>query len=118
MPLFEYLLKANKNFLKLIALLLVTMFPLNKRHNKYKPFLSWTINRDVVFPCLITLPNAKVFCIIYKTCISRVSCTITKCRSPRLVIINDPSPSVKPINQVNQLWLKQGDLPTIDLYFS
>jgi len=55
---------------------------------------------------------------MYRTCISLVSCTTTKDISPRLATINDPSPSVKPINQVNQLKLGQSLFGPINLYFS
>jgi len=55
---------------------------------------------------------------MYKTCISLVSCTITKEISPRLATIKDPSPSVKPINQVNHCKLGQLIFGINSLYFS
>lgn len=50
--------------------------------------------------CAITLPKPKVSFINSNIWISRVLCVITKERSPLLFTINNPSPSVNPINQV------------------
>jgi hypothetical protein len=36
----------------------------------------------------------------YNTCLSIVACVITKTKWPLLLTIKDPSPSVKPTNQV------------------
>ena len=41
-------------------------------------------------------------CINSKTCLSFVACVITNTKSPLLFTIKDPSPSVKPINQVKK----------------
>jgi hypothetical protein len=54
--------------------------------------------------CDITLPKPNVSCIKYKTFISLVLCVITKHKSPLLLIIKDPSPSVNPTNQHKKLF--------------
>jgi len=50
----------------------------------------------------ITLPNPRISCINSKTCLSTVACVITNTKSPLLFTIKEPSPSVKPTNQVKK----------------
>jgi hypothetical protein len=50
----------------------------------------------------ITLPNPRISCINSKTCLSIVACVITNAKSPLLFTIKEPSPSVKPTNQVKK----------------
>jgi hypothetical protein len=51
----------------------------------------------------MTLPNPKVSFINSNILLSSVLCVITKAKSPLLFTINDPSPSVNPINHVKKL---------------
>jgi hypothetical protein len=67
-----------KNSLKDLNLSGVLIFPLKIKEIKYKPNLSCIMKREVVLPCLMTLPILSSFWIYSNTCLSLESCVITK----------------------------------------
>lgn len=75
---------------------------MNIKAIRYRPNLSCIIKREVVLPWIITFPIFNCFCIYSSTCLSRVSWVITKYKSPLEALINEPSPSAKPTNQVKK----------------
>ena len=64
------------------------------------------------------VPNPRISCINSRTCLSVVACVITKAKSPLLFTIKEPSPSVKPTNQVKKLSEGNFLLGRCVLYFS
>ena len=100
LPLVTQLLNPLTKLLNLVFLLGKIILPLNKWIINSISFLFCVTYLLVLADWGITLPNPNVSFIYSKTLISTLPCVITKTRSPLLLIIKDPSPSVNLINQL------------------
>jgi hypothetical protein len=102
LPLVTHLLNPSTKISNLSCLFGKTRLPLNKLIIMSISFLFCVTYLLVIADWGRTFPNPRISCINSRTCLSVVACVITNAKSPLLFTIKEPSPSVKPTNQVKK----------------